>query len=370
MNIAIAGVISKPIVESPFGGTEAFTYLLIKGLVELGHNVTLYCGKGSKTYAQNHIFICDPKSATIVSSNVEFIYPYTLLEIKKILIDTKTNRYDILHVNFLKTFMLSYFSSEIPLPILHTIHRDFFELQEFCDLYNTIGIGKNENFCFVSKNALRKSLFKKNVHVVYNGIDIDKYYPSNKKAYPNYLWLSRIDPLKGPHVAIQAASKLGIKLILSGDIDRAKYQTFFDSSIKPLLNNRMQYEAALGFDRKLELYQTAKAFIFPIQWEEPFGLVIVEALSCGTPVITFRRGAMSELITDGENGFLVDPERGELGIIDAIKKIESLPEKEYEQMRQNCRASVVKKFSYKTMAANYISLYEKLIKESRVSTKT
>lgn len=368
MNVAIAGVISKPIDENPFGGTEAFTFLLIKGLVELGHNVTLYCGEGSKTHAQQHVFICDPKIAMSSSSNVEFIYPYTLLEIRRILADMKEKKFDILHVNFLKTFMLSFFSKDIHLPILHTIHRDFFELKEFYNLYNAVGIGNNENFCFVSNNALKKSLLKKNVHSIHNGIDIDKYYPYHEKIYPNYLWLSRIDPLKGPHVAIQAAKETRVKLILSGDIDRAKYQTYFETSIQPHLNNHILYEAASGFNRKLELYQSARAFIFPIQWEEPFGLVIVEALSCGTPIITFKRGAMSELIIEGENGFLVDPKKGATGIAKAIKKMESLSLKEYTDMRQNCRRSVIKKFSYKSMATNYAMLYEKLVRETRGKT--
>ncbi|PIR94228.1 hypothetical protein COT97_02440 [Candidatus Falkowbacteria bacterium CG10_big_fil_rev_8_21_14_0_10_39_11] len=361
MKIAVAGVITKPIEQNPFGGTEALTYLLVKGLVSQGHEVTLYCAEGSKTDATHHVYICDPKEAIKSSSNVDFVYPYTLIEVKKIIEDVNKNKYDILHVNFLKTFLLSFFSSEIKIPILHTIHRDFFEHQEFYNLYNTIGFNKNEDFCFVSKNAFSKSLLKNNVHYINNGIDIDIYPKSTHTQFSSYVWLSRIDPLKGPDIAAKAADKLGLSMILSGDIDRKKYQSYFDNEVEPLLSDKVLYEPAKGLERKKELFQQSKAFVFPIQWEEPFGLVVVEALSSGTPVIAFDRGAMKEIIIDGETGYLVNPEDGLNGIVEAMKKLESLSAAEYMTMRNNCRASVEKNFTYQRMAKEYISLYLQLI---------
>ena len=174
--------------------------------------------------------------------------------------------------------------------------------------------------------------------------------------------MSRIDELKGPKEAALAAQKAGVKLILSGDIDRKKYQDYFESEIKPLLSDSIVHEKPSTVERKIELYQNAKAFLFPIQWEEPFGLVVVEAMSSGTPVIAFNRGAMSEIIEDGISGFLVDQEKGVNGIADAITKLESLTKEEYLTMRENARKRAEQNFSSSIMVENYEKLYKQLLK--------
>lgn len=361
MNIAIAGVVTKSITAHPLGGTEAFTYLLVKGLVERGHEVTLYCAEGSKTQAQHQIFVCSSQEAMRNESNVEFVYPYTLLEIRKILQDVKSSKFDILHVNFLKTFMLSYFASDIQIPILHTIHRDFMSSQHLYDVYNKIGFHQNEHFAFVSKRAQTLSILKDKIHVVYNGIDTNEYPYKSSFNQKEFLWLSRIDPLKGPKEAAQAAKIAGVKMVLSGDIDRQKYQDYFSSEITPLLSSDIIYEKPSTMEHKIDLYQKSRAYVFPIQWEEPFGLVVVEALSCGTPVITFNRGAMSEIIDNEVNGYLIEPEEGVDGIAKAIQKIKTMPEDAYAKMRLDCRRIAQEKFSYKKTAEGYENLYKSIL---------
>lgn len=361
MKIAIAGVITKEITKHPLGGTEAFTYLLVKGLVERGHEVTLYCAEGSRTEAQRQIFICSPEEAMGEESNVEFVYPYTLLEIRKILQDIKSLKFDILHVNFLKTFILSYFASDIPIPILHTIHRDFMSSQHLYDVYSKIGFHQNEHFAFVSERARSLSILQNKIHVVYNGIDSNEYPFKPSSNQEEFLWLSRIDPLKGPKEAAQAAKAAGVKMLLSGDIDRQKYQDYFSAEISPLLSSDITYEKSSTMKRKIYLYQKSRAYVFPIQWEEPFGLVVVEALSCGTPVITFNRGAMSEIVDNGVNGYLVESKDGVDGIAKAIKKIKTMPEDAYTKMRLNCHRIAEEKFSYKKTAEGYENLYKSII---------
>ncbi len=362
MKIAIAGVITKKIESHPLGGTELFTYLLVDGLVKRGHEVTLYCAKGTKTSAQRHIEICEPEQAMGQESNVEFVYPYTLLEIRQILQDIKQQNYDILHVNFLKTFLMSYFADQVSIPVLHTIHRDFLSNERLYDVYKKIGFHSNEYFVFVSKNAQRQSLLKENTHVIANGINLTDYSYVGKQDQESFLWLSRIDELKGPKEAAMAAKQVRVPLILSGDIDRDKYQRYFDQSIQPLLSDTIIYEPHSNQERKVQLYQTAKALLFTIQWEEPFGLVVVEAMSCGTPVIAFDRGAMSEIIEDGATGFLVKKEDGVDGIVQAIHKLNALSQESYEAMRQRCRERVEKYFSADRMVEDYEKLYRDLIK--------
>ncbi|MDO8451702.1 MAG: glycosyltransferase [bacterium] len=364
MRIAVAGLITKPITPHPLGGTEAFTYLLVSGLVKRGHEITLYCAKGSQTPAQNQVEICDPADAMGEESNVEFVYPYTLLEIRKLISDIQKGGFDILHVNFLKTFLLSYFADQISIPILHTIHRDFMSSPRLFGVYEKIGFHDNESFAFVSERARSMSLLKEQTYTIHNGIDIAWYPRSDRSDQKTFLWLSRIDPLKGPKEAAQAAKEAGVSLVLSGDIDRQKYQDYFDREIAPLLSETIVYEKPGDMAHKIALYSQAKAYIFPIQWEEPFGLVVVEALSCGTPVIAFNRGAMAEIIEDGVNGYLVPPEKGVIGIVEAIRRVNSLSSDAYGHMRTRCHEIAAEKFSSDRMVASYEGLYQQLVGSS------
>src|SRR3989344_1177638 len=206
MRIAIAGVITKKIEENALGGTEDFTYLLVDGLVKRGHEVTLYCAKGSKTSAQHQVEICSGEDALGEESNLHFVYPYTLLEVKAILADIKEKKFDILHVNFLKTFLMSYFANQVDIPILYTMHRDFMSRPKIYEVYEKIGFSPNEHFVYVSQKAKALSLLKENAGYIYNGIDISKFAFSENQDQNKFLWLSRVDELKGSAQAIRACS--------------------------------------------------------------------------------------------------------------------------------------------------------------------
>lgn len=372
MKIGIVGVISKKITSHPLGGTEAFTYLLIDQLVKRGHDVTLYCAKGSETPAQRHVEICAIEEATSLESNVEFIYPYMLLEIKKVIEDVREKKFDLIHVNLLKTFLVSHFADQIDIPIIHTIHRDFFENRHIADLYKKIGIHNHEYFVLVSKRAQQTSLIKNNIYQIYNGIN-SSIYNFSPQGGEKFLWLSRIDPLKGPKEAILAAKNTGVKLMLSGDIDRKKYEEYFKNELESLLTERITYEKPVSLERNLSLFHNAKALLFPIQWEEPFPLVVLESMSCGVPVIAFARGSLPESIIDGETGFLVNPSNNDIrgnwvvkktgieGISEAIQLIQNMPNDQYLTMRKKCRKRVEDYFTIEQMAENYEKLYEKII---------
>ncbi len=294
-------------------------------------------------------------------SNIEFVYPYTLVEMRRILEDLKLNKFDILHINFLKTFIASFFADEIKIPVVQTIHRDFMERPRIYNIYKEIGFHPNEHFVFVSKSAKERSLLKQNTHAIHNGIEVSDYPFAPATNQSNFLWLSRIDNLKGPMEAALAAKEAGVSLTLCGDIDRDEYQKYFDEEVKPLLSEKIVYEKSSSPKRKIELYQNAKAFIFPIQWEEPFGFVVTEAMSCGTPVIAFNRGAMSEIIEDGVTGYIVPPEKGTGGLVEAIRKINALSQEEYEKMRDRSRKRVEEQFSSRRMADQYEQLYKQLV---------
>lgn len=373
MKIAIAALLSKKIEAHPMGGTERFTYLLTEGLVKKGHEVRIYCAKGSQTSARQ-IEICSPEDATGTISNVEVVYPYTILQIKKIISDIRDKKIEILHINFLKSFLASFYADDIAIPIVHTIHRDFFGLPKIFEIYKKIGFHNNEHYVFVSKNAKNSSLLQKNCDFIYNGINIEEFPFSEGGKSESLLWASRIDPLKGPKESILAVKNLNVGLTLSGNIDRKKYQDYFDQEIKPLLNDHIKYEPGNPYPHILELYQNSKALLFPIQWEEPFGYVMVESMACGTPVIAYARGSVPEIIKDGVTGFIVNSSpqdiRGDWiikstgieGLKEAIKRIIGMPTIEYLKMRKASRQHVETNFTINNTIGNYEKFYQNLLK--------
>ncbi|RLF34935.1 MAG: hypothetical protein DRM99_05600 [Thermoplasmata archaeon] len=162
--------------------------------------------------------------------------------------------------------------------------------------------------------------------------------------------------IKGIEQAVATARKIKSKIFIAGSIDDKK---LFDQVIKNDRSGLVRYLGELGFQEKVKFFAKAKAFLYPLQWEEPFGLVMVEAMACGTPVIAFRRGAVPEVVKDKETGFVVNPlnKNGKVnieGLIEAIKKIDQID-------RSQCRRHVEENFSVKKMADGYEEVYCKII---------
>lgn len=206
------------------------------------------------------------------------------------------------------------------------------------------------SFIAISRNQFTrlKPLFKRSlVAYVYNGLPV-KDYPFSKNKEDFYLYLGAITPSKGPHIAVMLAKKLNIKLYIAGPI---RDHTYFNAFIKPFLNGNIKYLGEVSEKTKLELLSKAKALIFPVQREEYFGLVAVEAMACGTPVITFARGAMPEIVVHGVTGFLAHNIHEMLEYIKSVDSID--PNK--------CRRHVEERFSSERMCLRYVSLYAKLM---------
>jgi glycosyltransferase involved in cell wall biosynthesis len=169
----------------------------------------------------------------------------------------------------------------------------------------------------------------------------------------HFIWIARMNKHKGVENAIEAAEKLGVRLLLAGRIDPTQ-EEYFEKIIKPHLNDKIQYAGELKDKELPNFYASARALLYPIEWEEPFGLVVAEAQACGTPVISYRRGSMEELIRDGKTGFVVDSNI-EL-LMEAMKKIGSID-------RAAVRKHIEKKFSKEWMADNYEKAYFELCKQ-------
>jgi hypothetical protein len=204
---------------------------------------------------------------------------------------------------------------------------------------------------------------------IYHGIDLTQTKPRYDRG--NYLvFVGRFAPSKGVVDAIKAATRSGEDLILFGT--ESSDSAYFDIEVKPLIDRvKIQTFGFLDRNKLFEMIAGAKALLFPIAWEEPFGLVMIEAMACGTPVIAYNRGSVAEIVKDGVNGYIIDPisslsdinikDTGVDRLVKAIEKINSMSDNETTTMRRYCRAHVEKNFTIAKMVDGYERVYRKII---------
>jgi glycosyltransferase involved in cell wall biosynthesis len=187
------------------------------------------------------------------------------------------------------------------------------------------------------------------VDVIHYGIDLEalEFCPS-KSDY--LLFLGRLHVSKGPHIAIDVAKRMGLRLILASPRVRLDQQDYFDSKIAPHLHGKIEWIGEVGGAAKAKVIGQARALLTPIDWEEHFGLVYIEALACGTPVVSFRRGAAAEILRHGETGFVVDNIEA---MVDAVDRIDELSP-------EDCRRDAEQRFDRRRMARDYGLLYQRL----------
>jgi glycosyltransferase involved in cell wall biosynthesis len=188
---------------------------------------------------------------------------------------------------------------------------------------------------------------------VYHGLPLDLYQPNYEHG--KYLaYLGRISPEKRPDLAIEIAIRAGIPLKLAAKVDRAD-RDYFEQQIKPLLNHPLvEYVGEVTDSEKERFLGEAYALLFPIDWPEPFGLVMIEAMACGTPVVAFRRGSVPEIINHGATGYVVD------NCEEAAKALREIP----RLSRRNIRSCFEIRFSARRMALDYVSVYERVLSET------
>lgn len=330
-----------PVPPHTYGGTELVISWLCDELVRRGHKVTLLATGESKTRAQ--LVSVWQKSlwrAKLKSPHAVFALLYEkLLSIH--------NQFDIIHDHC--EFYTAPYSKFLKPKIITTLHHPLTE--ETIILYKKF---PNINFVAISKSQKKSGPGINIVKTIYHGLPFEKYqFNPQPKNY--LLWLSKIMPEKGIAETIDIAKLSGEKLILSGNI-LPEYGDYFNFRIKPLIDGeKIQFVGASEFEKKIELLKNAKAFIFPVKRPEPFGLVVIEAMACGTPVIAFKKGSMAELIKDGETGFLVNSVEEAVTALKEIGKIS----------REKCREHIEKNFGLKRMVNRYERLYKKILKNSK-----
>lgn len=346
MKIAQIAPLWIPVPPYTYGGTELVVSWITEELVKRGHEVTLFASGDSKTSAR--LIPIWPKS--LWRAHLHAPHAIFSLMYRKIL--EMQDEFDIIHDHC--EFYTAPYSKFLKPPIVSTIHHPMYE--EIIALFKKF---PNINYVAISKNQRKSAPGVNFVKTIYHGLPLEEY-PFNPHPKDYLLWLSKITPEKGPAEAIEIAKEAGEKLILSGPI-LPGYGDYFDYRIKPLIDGKqIQFVGVADFQKKIDLFSNAKAFIYPVKRPEPFGLVVIESMACGTPVIAYKRGAMEEIIQNGKTGFLVSNKEEAL---EALKKIDKIK-------RIDCRKHIAKKFNLKTMVNKYEALYYKILKEKDEKRKT
>ena len=331
-----------PVPPRTYGGIELMLYNLIEELVKREYKVSLIASGDSKTSAE---LISIVEKGIWLEHN--FKNPHaSIIRLIKILSD-RFRDFDLIHNHFnFFPFPLSLFS-DCP-PFLTTVHRPVdFQYAETIKAYPKV------KFCAIS-NDHKKSMEDQGVSVmgvVPNGIETQKY-EFNNSPEDYFLYLSRLNKEKGVITAIEAAKMTGKRLIIAGNIAGSEEWLYFMHEIQPLLNSEnICFRGQVNFDEKIQLLKNAKALLFPIERREPFGLVMIEAMACGTPVIGFNNGSVPEIIKHGETGFVVNSKEEMIAMMEKIDEISRLA----------CRKRVEDNFTVKKMVDAYEKIYNEII---------
>lgn len=339
LTVLHASHISNTTPPQGYGGIELIVDILAKYQTREGLNVRVMGVKNPDariSYEFIQIFKDPVKRPSVI---------HKLRYLLKILKEAKDNDLVHLHVQWLTVIVpiLQY----LKIPTLLTLHADLSDdiIAYLVRKFNTALIA----ISYTQKERMRKRGFEI-YDVIYHGIEIEKYpFVKDKEDY--LIYVGRIDQSKGTHIAVSIAKRLGEKLVIIGPIAD---NTYFENYVKTFIDGKhIIYLGEVDFKTKVQYLSKAKALIYPVQYEEFFGLAVVEALASGTPVIGFARGSLKEIIIHGVTGFLVNTEE------EMLKYIKSLNDLSPEA----CRKDAEKRFSAQIMVKKYIDAYNRLLEK-------
>jgi glycosyltransferase involved in cell wall biosynthesis len=341
MRIAQVAPLTEAVPPRLYGGTERVVYWLTEELVALGHEVTLFASGDSRTSGK--LEAAWPKALRLDGS-VRDPNALHMLMLERVRRKCDEEEFDFLHFH-LDYYPFSLFSRQ-PTPFVTTLHGRL-DLPEHQPLFTTFS-----DIPLISiSNAQRRPVPQANfIRTIHHGLPEKLLTPQAVK--PSYLAvLGRIAPEKGVDRAIRIAIRCGIPLKIAAKVDRAD-QEYYDTLIKPMMDHPLvDYIGEIGDHEKSDFLSGAIGLLVPIDWPEPFGLVMIEAMACGTPVIAYNRGSVPEIIDDGKTGFIVEDE------ISAVADVGRLEELDRGAIRKQFET----RFTARRMALDYLNNYQSMI---------
>ncbi len=360
--------IAPPWIRIPpknYGGTEAVISNLVEEQVAEGHDVTLLAPGDASTSA--HLVSFFPQS--LIDSGVPWqghlkAYYHFYKSVEYI----KEHDFDIVHMHLSASSDMYLFplTSSLTTPHVTTLHSRF----PFDRVQSWTGDADtffkewflSEPMVAISENARNDVPYALNfVGVVHHGLPMNFFKHAVKKPGDCFVWLGRFVPEKGAHLAIQAAKRAGVSLVLAGFVDKhiAESIACFEEQIKPHIDGQqIKYVGPVNARQKISLLSKARGLLNPIQWEEPFGMVMIEAMAVGCPVISFARGAASEIVAHGKSGFLVDTIEEMIQCIPLLDELDRFAVRDY----------ALQNFSVKAMSEQYLKVYKKVITSTKLKS--
>jgi glycosyltransferase involved in cell wall biosynthesis len=338
MRVALIAPPFLPVPPRKYGGTELFIAQLAEGLQAKGIEIVVYTISESTVGVETRWFYKDaqwPIKGEIFDNLKDMNHSsWAIREASK--------DCDIIHLHNVPSLMFTRYVQNKFVYTVHHVHED-----PLSQIYANF---PDVEFVTISEFQRRQERMER-IRTIHHGVDMRLYeYKAEKQDY--LAFLGRIAPIKGTHLAIEVAKKAGIPLKIAGEV-QPMFQDYFDSMVKPHVDGKfIEFVGEVDLAAKNELLGNALAMLFPIQWNEPFGLVMIEAMACGTPVLALPGGSVEEVVRDGISGFVcndVDDMAGRAG--PSLAKIKP----------QTVRDYVCRHFSLERMVADYIALYQEML---------
>lgn len=340
MRVAIFSPVWFPVPPDRYGGIEAIVQLLADGLVDAGVDVTLFASGDSTSKSPIVSAFDTAPSERIGQSYWELQHLLPFLE--------RRHEFDIVHDHSglvgLTTFGLT------SCPTIHTVHGPL--TGDPGDVYRKVcGIVPDAGLVSLTFNQRRPLPELPWVANVPNAIDVSRY-PVDRRPGEPLLFLGRMSPDKGAHRAIRVAKRLGRPLNIAAKCREPAERAYFDEFVSPHLDDDIRYVGEVDHVEKCDLLSRAHALVVPIEWEEPFGLVMIEALASGTPVIAMRRGSVPEILRHGETAFIANDLAEMVALVDRVAELDPA------RLRQEAED----RFSVEQMVDGYLDAYEQFIR--------
>ena len=333
-----------PVPPGGYGGTELVIHLLAGELVARGHRATLLGREGSAGGAYEFVELAPSSWRGQLGTRdqpgrecLHLLRAYDLL---------RRQPPDVIHDNMALTGLLLGAALDLPAPVVATIHSDLTEAEgEFL-----AAAAERVHLVAISAAQQAQARDARWAGVVYNAVDTTHLRVSTEND-GFLLQIARVCPDKGQHLAIEVARRVGRPLVLAGKI-AAGFDDYFEEMVRPNLGSGVRWIEDVAGDEKRDLLARAEAMIFPLQWPEPFGLAMVEAMASGTPVVALRNGAAGELVEPGVTGFLAD---SEAELVDALRRLDEIDP-------LACAARARERFSAARMTDGYLAIYEMAVR--------